>query len=331
MKIRLSFISERFASLVRSRRGGASTRRAGKPLLAPEWLACADEKLNVRSYRLRLRWNGQRSLEPATLPPGTPCYLVLHPGLPFRRKLQRFPAQPKARQVLLRAAPDEFPLPSEAVSFCLGLRQEEGYVYALPVEIDRQLREQVPGTEIVLVGGTDKLDESACMAALEAYEQYGSALAFGGRRKPIARHWLLNLPLAIGAMLGIGLSIWLAAGADPFADILNQEQKRLQRETAVVAGQYAATESMLAAREQLARLHEGPDAHLPEKLAQLWQGVPAGHSIRRIEYKEGHLSISGNGLDVGPWLESAGFPTTQITTEATGKLLRFRAETDLAR
>jgi hypothetical protein len=299
--------------------------------LAPRWLTSVDTQMRMTTYRIRLHWNGRRTLEAATLPAGEPCYLVLHPGLPFRRKLQRFPAQAKAREVLLRTAPDEFPLTEGAVSYCLGLRQGEGYVYALPGEIDQQLRERGLQPDIVLVGNADSLDEATCLATLEIYETYGSTLAFGGRRRPLPRRWLLDIPLATSAACALALAIWLALGADPFADFLAREQERLRLETATVAGRYAAAESMLIARDQLARLRESPGARLPGELAKLWRDVPPGHAIRRIEYKDGHLTVTGSGVEVGKWLEASGFAPEQIKTETIGKLNRFRAEGELGR
>jgi hypothetical protein len=313
----------------RSRGQAAIGRR--RSLLAPRWLASVDAQMNVLAYRIRLRWNGRRTLATAPLPVGEPCYVVLHPDLPFRRKLQRFPAQAKAREVLLRAAPDEFPLADDAVSYCMGLRQGEAYVYAMPGKLMEQLHESGLQPDIVLVGAADSLDEADCLAALEAYERFGSSLAFGGRRRPLPRRWLLDASLAGGAAIALALTIWLALGADPFAEFLNGRLDRLRTETAMVAGQYAAAESMLATRNQLARLRENPGGRLPNELANLWREVPAGHAIRRIDYKEGLLAVSGSGTEVGHWLQSSGFPAEQIKTETIGKLSRFRAERDLGR
>ena len=265
------------------------------------------------------------------MPSGDSFYLVLHPCLPFRRKLQRFPLQAKAREVLLRTAPDEFPLGERPVTYCLGLRQEEGYVYALPDEINDSLRERGLQPDIVLVGATDELNEADCLATLAAYERFGASLAFGGRRCPLSRHWLIDVPLALGAAIALSLIIWLAAGTDPLAELLGREQDRLRQETATVAVQYAAAESMLTSRSQLARLYEGQDARLPVELVKLWSDMPAGHAIRRIEYKDGRLTIAGSGIEVGKWLDSAGFTPAQVTTETIGKLNRFKAERDLGR
>lgn len=284
------------------------------------------------AYRIHLSWTGRRSLVVTTMPVDEPLYLVLHPSLPFRRKLQCFPVHAKAREVLLRTAPDEFPFADGTVSYCLGLRQNEGYVYALPSDISEHLQQllgQQPG--FVLVGCSDTLDEAGCLATLAAYEQFGSSLAFGGRVPLLHRHWLLDVPLAASASLALALTVWLAAGADPLAEVLGSEEQRLRTQTATLAAQYGAAESMLATRKQLAELYESPGARLPAELARLWRDVPAGHAIRRIEYKEGHLTVTGSGIEVAQWLGSAGFAPEQITTETTGKLNRFRAEADLRR
>ena len=311
-------------------RGQAAIGRR-RALLAPRWLASADTRMNVLAYRIRLHWNGRRTLATAPLPVGEPCYVVLHPELPFRRKLQRFPAQARAREVLLGAAPDEFPLADDTVAYCMGLRQGEGYVYALPGKIMEQLHESGRQPDIVLVGDADSLDEADCLAALDAYERFGPSLAFGGRRRPLPRRWLLDAPLAGGAAIALALTIWLASGVDPFADLLDSTLERMRNENATVAAQYAAVENMLATRTQLARLRENPGGRLPNELAKLWREVPAGHAIRRIEYKEGLLVVSGSGTEVGHWLESSGFPPEQIKTETIGKLSRFRAERDLGK
>jgi hypothetical protein len=314
---------------LRGPRDAVPAKAGGRTLFAPRWLVSVDAQFNLQSYSICLHWTGRRTLVPGTLPVGEACYLVLHPTLPFRRKLQRFPSQARAREVLLRAAPDEFPLDKgDGVSYCLGLRQGEGYVYALPGEIHDQLVERGLKPSIVLVGSSEVVDETDCLATLSTFEQLGAALAFGGRRRPLSRRWLLDLPLAGGAALALGLMLWLAVN-DPFAEVLGAEQARLRRETAGVAEQYAATENMLATRSHLARLRESPGAQLPAELDKLWQGIPAGHAIRRIEYKEGQLKISGSGLEVGKWLESSGFAPEKITTETAGKLTRFRAERPL--
>lgn len=302
-----------------------------RSVLAPRWLACVDAQMKVLAYRIGLRWNGRRTLEAAPLPAGERCYVVLHPGLPFRRKLQRFPAQARAREVLLRAAPDEFPLLDEGVSYCLGLRQGEGYVYALPGKMREQLQACGLQPDIVLVGETGALAAADCLGTLETYERFGASLAFGGRRRPLSRRWLLDGPLAAGAAIALALAIWLATGADPFGALLHGTLERMRSDNATLAGQYAAAENMLATRRQLARLHENPGARLPEALAKLWRALPEGNAIRRIEYQEGHLTVSGSGAALGDSLESSGFAPQEIKTETLGKSSRFRAERDLGR
>jgi hypothetical protein len=299
-------------------------------LLAPRWLVAVDMQLEISVYRIRMRWNGTRTLVADTLPAGEACYVVLHPDLPFRRKLQRFPTQSRARDVLLRTAPDEFPLADSAVSYCLGLRQGEGYVYAMPATIAAHLRERGLEPDIVLVACAGSLDEPGCIATLEAYERLGPSLAFGGRRRPLPRRWLLDVPLAGGAAIALAMTIWLATGADPFAEVLDSTLERMRAENSVVAGNYAAAENMLATVDQIALLRENPNGRLPGELARLLSDVPPGHAIRRIEYKDGRLMVSGSGTEPGPWLASAGFAPDEIKAETIGKLSRFHAERKLA-
>ena len=71
--------------------------------LMPRWLASLSAQGGIAGYRLRLRWNGRHVLEPAAVPAGEPCIVVVDSALPFRRRLQRFPETAKARLAMLRS------------------------------------------------------------------------------------------------------------------------------------------------------------------------------------------------------------------------------------
>lgn len=217
------------------------------------------------AYRIHLSWTGRRSLVAATMPVDEPVYLVLHPSLPFRRKLPCFPAHARAREILLRTAPDEFPSLVALSLIAWGCVRTKGYVYALPSAMNERVQRLARQPGFVLVGISDTLDEAGCLATLTAYEQFGSSLAFGGRVPLVHRHWLLDVPLAASASVALALTVWLAAGGDPLAEVLGSEERSLRTQTATVAAQYGAAESMLATRKQLAQLYESPGARLPAR------------------------------------------------------------------
>ena len=298
-----------------------------RSILEPQWLISVDAHFNFASYRVRMDWAGRRTLRSSVLPArGTPHYLVLHPSLPFRRKLQGLPPQAKARAVLLHTAADEFPLEEGTASYCLGLRGQEAYVYALPHTTMDLIAGHGFIPDIILVGQSEALDESDCLAALEAYGKFGPALALNARRRPLSRPWLLlNLPLSLGAIAAISMIAWQVVGNDPLSQLLVRQRVDLRKQTATLTTQYSATERMLNSNRLLASIHEDPDADLSRELARLWQTLPAGNAIRSIEYKQHHLIVTGSGPDADRLLE-AGFLEKQISSETIGSITRFKAE-----
>lgn len=302
-----------------------------RSLIEPQWLICVDALLKLTCYRMRLGWTGRQTLVPAALPPpGTPYYLVLHPDLPFRRRLQGLPPQAKARAVLLRTAADEFPLEEGTASYCLGLRGQDAYVYALPNSTRGLITDRGVMPDITLVAQTDALDESSCLATLAAFRKFGLTLAFSARRvPPLSRRWLvLNLPLVLGVITAVFLIIWQGGGNDPLSQLLDRHRAELRNGTAMLATRHSATEHMLESNRQLAKLHDDPDAILAGELKKLWQTLPTGNAIRSIEYKQHLLTVTGSGPHTEELLE-AGFLAEQISSETIGNTTRFKAERNL--
>lgn len=304
--------------------------KARHALLAPRWLVTVDAQKTLHTYRLRTHLDGGNSLRVENIPSGERCWVVLDPNLPFRRKLQTFPQQSRAREILLRTAPDEFPLARESVLYSLGLRDGEGYLYAIDISLLDTLRERGIVPDITLVGDQPLLDEQTCLRAVACYEKLGAPLAFGHRRRPLPQRWLINMALASAAGLLLTVAALLATGHHPLASLLDDKLVQARAETAELSSQYLAANRMLDTHQELTAFGATPEARLPQMLEQLWGTMPDAHSIRRIEYKDGQLTLLGSGADAARWLESAGFAPEKIKIEMAGKLSRFKAEITLA-
>ncbi|HEY6897935.1 MAG TPA: hypothetical protein VI279_11785 [Rhodocyclaceae bacterium] len=296
--------------------------------LAPVWLVAEGRDGSRSTWRINHHWDGRRTLTPCEAPAKQPCYLVLDGDLPFRRKLQRFPADRRARQALLRTAPDEFPLPQAEVDYALGVRQGDGYLYALP-RTERTRWQQAGLNPAVVLVASEPLGEDACLAALESFERLGAVVAFGSAPRFVQRNVLRNGVLGFGALLGLALCVWLVAAPRLFDDIMEWQLRSLRREAGDLPRLYQAAEDMAATEKALASLRASPEAKAPHVLAKLMATIPPGVAIRRIEIAGGVLRVAGSGTEVQPWLLDAGFPASGINIEQIGSFSRFRAELTL--
>lgn len=295
----------------------------------PEWLLAVGREGVRTSYRIRGRWDGGVSLEEVdAVPPGKPCIAVLDPDLPYRRRLQRFPATARSRQALLKAAPDEFALPSTGVRHALGLRDGDGYLYALPEsELDQMTRAGLQPVAVLVAAG--QLDAAGCLGALETLDSHGDAVNFIRGRRLLARRTVRNAVLA-ALLLGIvGGAAQLLLGPDLVGEAIAWRAQTLRREAGNLPQLHGATETMVASREATGKLFGMPEAKAPAVLGNLLATVPSGHSIRRIEIVGGTLRVAGSGADVQDWLIGAGFPAEGITVEETGSFRAWRAERPL--
>lgn len=293
--------------------------------LAPEWLLSIGYDGQRRSYRIRNRWDGQRALAVAPVPSGRPCYLVLDPDSPYRRKLLRLPDNEKGRQTLLLAAPDEFPLSPDTLEFGLGLRDGEGYLYALPREKREQLQDEGINPAIVLIAG-GAVNEDSCLEAIEQYERHGRSLAIGSSRtRYVSRRLLGQIALGAGLCLSTLLAVVVIAAPGVFNDLIAWRTDQLRREAGDLPAVFRASEAMLATQTDAAKLLRSPEARLPQVLALLFASVPPRHGIRRIEFDGKELVVAGTGTDVKEWMGQAGFDASQISVESVGNFQRFRA------
>lgn len=293
--------------------------------LAPARVVTCDRDQQLRGYRLKLRWDGQFELHPAALPDNKPCLLLIEQALPYRRKLQQFPAESTARMALLRTAPDEFPVPPEEMLFGMGLHGAEGYVYALPRQHIEHLHERGVSPAVVLIG--DRIDSAqACLATIEGYFRYGAALDLLRSKRLFSRRALRHFQL--GGVLAVMLLLagTLLLKPDMTSDFLEWRVTRLREQGGALPKLNNATAKMAYAQNQAARLYASKDAELNGYLGKLFATLPPGCSLRNIEYKNGTLTISGRGAIGKSWLVEQGFPAEAVSVEDMGSYQRFKAQ-----
>jgi hypothetical protein len=308
------------------RRGARAAASGG--LLAPEWLIALSRAGEPVSYRIHTRWDGRRELIARSLPPGKPWLAVIDATIPLRRKLQRLPLTARARQAMLAAAPDEFPLAPEHTHYALGISGSDGYLYALSDDELHRLPSEGATARHLLVG-TSPLGPEACLAALQSHQRLGPAVDFLRRRPRLAR-WKLRAGLLGGVLLmqlGIALPLLLNPGLlDRYAA---DRARDLRRQAADLPQLYTASETMAASREAAAQLFARPEARLPQELSRLFAAAPHGHAIRRIELADGVLRVAGSGPSPQAWLIEAGFPPEGIRVETIGNRTNWSAERKL--
>lgn len=298
--------------------------------LMPRWLVSLSAQGKVAGYRLRLHWNGRHALRPASVPTGELCIVVVDSSLPFRRRLQRFPATPKARLAMLRAAQEEFPLPAEEVLYGLGMRGEDAYLYALPRRVHEELAGRGLRPALVLVAGfAADADPAACLAAFESFLGRGASLDLLRAGRYLSRRTLLRIEL--GAALGVVVlaGALLLLRPELAAGVLEWRAAALREQGSALPKIYRATENMADAQAEAAKLYASPEARLPGILAALFNSVPPGRSLRSIELKDGTLRITGAGGGVKGWLASIGFPPERIVESQAGGRQQFSAERPL--
>lgn len=292
--------------------------------LAPSWVVAVGADNTQHGYRLKLRWNGKYELQPAAIPPTRPCILIVEHTVPYRRKLQQFPAAASSRLALLRTAPDEFPLPAGEMLFGMGVHGSDGYIYALPREYITRLRES--GIQPALILVADTIAAEGIFGALEGYFRHGAALDLLETRRLFPPHSLRHIQLGAGLIFLLLVSGALLNKPDMLNNILEWRVKSLREQAGTLPKINSITEKMAQAQAEASRLYAGKDARLAPLLTKLFDSLPPGYSLRSIEYKNGMLKISGRGGSEKTWLIEQGFPTENITIENFGGYQRFKAE-----
>lgn len=293
--------------------------------LAPAWVVTCDRDNQLRGYRLRLRWDGKFELKPAALPSKKSCMLLIEQAIPYRRKLQQFPAESTARMALLRTAPDEFPVPPADMLFGMGLHGSEGYVYALPRHHIDNLRERGISPAVVLIA--DQLDSTqGCLATIEGYFRYGAALDLLQSKRLFSRRALRHIQLGSALALMLLLSATLLLKPDLLSNFLEWRAAALREQGGALPKLNKVTAKMAYAQNEAARLYASKDAEFASHLGKLFATLPSGCSLRSIEYKNATLKIGGRGGAGKTWLIEQGFPAEGISMEDMGAYQRFKAE-----
>jgi hypothetical protein len=309
---------------------GADARPARKSFLAlaPRWLTVVDHEWKTSGYCIRYHWDGRCSLEPSPIPEHESSLVILDQALPYRRKLQGFPANERSRRALLKAAVDEFPLPPGQVNYALGIRGHDGYLYALPHEYRQKLLSCGVSPAAILVA-QESLAEPALLAVLQDLERYGTSFAIGGAQRYISRRAVISTLLVIVLSAQLLLIAVLALFPNPLNSLLEWERTRLTQEAGDLPRKHSNTNIMLGEQQAIAKLKSSPEAQLPAELSRLISITPSGHSIQRIEYKDGLLKIAGTGESAAQWFANAGFPSARVSIESIGPQRLFRAELSL--
>ena len=299
-------------------------RLPGLPF-APIWVVTCDHENQLRCYRLKLHWGGEFELQLSALPNNQSCLLLIEQTIPYRRKLQQFPAEPKSRMVLLRTAPDEFPLPPADMLFGMGLHGSEGYVYALPRHYIGNLRERGIAPAVVLIA--EQLDNTqGCLATIESYFRYGAALDLLQSKRLYSRRVLRYIQLGIALAFMLLLSATLLLKPDMLSNFLEWRVASLREQGGALPKINHVTVKMAHAQNEAARLYASKDAEFAGHLNKLLTTLPPGCSLRDIEYKDGTLTISGRGVAGKTWLIEQGFPIESIRIDDMGGYQRFKAQ-----
>lgn len=296
--------------------------------LMPRWLVALDDEANLSTYRLHLRWNGNYRLRPNTPPQGAQCIAVIGHSHPYRRKLQRLPDKEGARNAMLLAAPDEFPLPAEEVCYALGVHGNEGHLFALPRSVLDTLAQRGLQPVIALIAGQNT-DPEGCLATLEAYLKQGRSADLLRGKFMLSRRRLLQAQLCLSLLLTFAAAAWLALHPDIFLPQVESHVETLRSKGSSLPRLHRASEKMAHAQRQVAQFYATPEARFPELLARLITTLPPGHSLRSIELQNGTLKISGTGAHARDWLLAQGFSAADIGEEPLGERTLFHAERPL--
>jgi len=273
---------------------------------------------SASTYRLKLRFDGGIALEPARLARTRESLLVLDPAIAFHRRLYARPKQKKAADALLRSAPELFPFAPETTRYALSEVRGEAYVSALPEATLAQVAAELPPARVVLEAD-ERADGQGALAAIERWLRSGSSADFAAAAaRPLPLHYAVTAILAAAIIACLALVIWLGLGSGWRERQLQALAQELAPEAKPLLARHAVLERMAAAQHALAEQYRLPGVAAHAKLVELLTTVPQGISVRRVEFKNGVLEVSGaGGAEARDWLLARGFESAQIQiTEA---------------
>lgn len=281
-------------------------------------------------YWLRMRWTGAYELLRRSEKQAGPAILVVGDGLPYRRRLETLPLSKKARATLLAAAPNEFPFADGTVGYALGFRDHGGYLYALENTHIDAIRQA--GVDPVAVLVADDPDSPiAVRVAIDVFERAGYLVSCGGSPHLISRRHALNTFLVLTAITLCVLALWLITfSGKVVGNYLQHELADARKRYGDLPAIYQATRQMENILGEVAEYRNSGGGRTQQLLATLFASLPPGHSIARIELKEGVLTVSGIGDKAEDWLGPIGFHPADIVVETIGNRSRYRAQVNIS-
>lgn len=299
-----------------------------KPQLTARWLVTIDGEHQVHAWQFASdNWGKVRLVAQDSLPQGL-AIVTLHSALPYRRRLQCFPANRAAGQAILTGAGDEFPFPSDDLVFALSSKQEDTYLCAIEKGRLEQLIPRGITPQAVLVADPDA---TSAAEAFAQYRKYRSLLDFSGNtRWLIDRHRLRFFGRLFGFLAVTLTCLVLLLNPSWPSYLLQWRLENLEAEIEPQRQQQGTIQRMAAAQRAIASLYEQPESKVSLLMQKAWDTLPPGHAISRIELRGGTLILGGNGSDPMPWLISLGIPESVINIESAGTYTHFRAEVPLA-
>lgn len=290
-----------------------------------------DAERNSRHFRLRRGMDGASSLEPRRARGAGPHLCVLAQSLVYRRRVQSRPLARRGLESLLRAAGEYFPAGLKPASFCL-LEDADGIsVCALAQAQVKEFEAEFGPVQALLVG-PDAPSERDLLGAIERRHRLGAAADLASRPVRIAPAARVAFAAACTTMVAIVAAMtWFLSAQYPGIARLSREVAAAEATTGDAARQYESILKMIAARRAIEDFGQGSGVRALDLATAILRSVPAGHSIRSVELKNGELSISGTGSSATEWLAVHGVPAEAISTYRLQQADRFTAKFPLPR
>lgn len=298
-----------------------------RPVIGARWL------VEVGAEGARTAWQiagtalGRLGLVPlpeAVAPRGGIIVVLDITAHPWRRRLQRVPANPAVAGALISSAADEFPFPSERMRYAVGLDGSQAWLCALETEQIAGIAGPGQRLQAILIGQPGPV---GALSALSLHGRCGAASDFlGVSQWLIHRNWLKAAGRAAAVLGGSALVIALLVDDEVPSRLLARQVAALEQQTGDLRQKHQTGQRMQTALQTIAELHASPEARLPEILERVFASIPPGHALARIEYRNGTLVLGGTGPDARRWLLAAGVPDAAIYTESVGNYSHFRAE-----
>lgn len=289
----------------------------------PKNVVVVDAQMHCSFYRLRFRWDGSIKLL-SPLAQRIPPYLaLLDASLVFRRNMDTSPTQGKVREALLKTANEYFPFSPETTRYAMGMHQGSPCYYALPNTILSQIPLSAPEMQVLLVADQAKSLESLILA-IDLWLEQGKTVNLGAT--PVAGKPWARIALSFLLLVCAALVSWMFFNTGLVEKQLRDTMKQYEAESKQLRNQYLAIQKMSDTNREIKRLHDSPGAATYLVAGKILETLPINHSIKKMEFKKGGLSIEGEGNSANPWLESNGFQREEIITVDLPKYSRFTAE-----